>query len=67
LEAIHNKEGFSYLRVRKAQGNEEWVALVGATPKVGQDVVIEEQAVLTDFHSKSLNRVFGKIIFGAIK
>jgi hypothetical protein len=65
LEAI-DKDNFSYLRIATSTG-EIWAAIVGQHPPVGQMVTIEEQAVMTDFESKSLGRTFSKITFGVIK
>jgi len=63
-EAIY-KEGFAYVRL-DANSESIWVAVVNQKPVVGDQIAVQEQAVLTDFHSKSLDRTFPKIIFGAI-
>lgn len=63
-EAIY-KEGFAYVRL-DANKESIWVAVVNQKPVVGDQITVQEQAVLTDFHSKSLDRTFPKIIFGAI-
>ncbi len=65
LEVI-KKEGFSYLHIQTLQGEKEWVAILESNAVVGNNVLIEEQVVLTDFHSKSINRTFPKIIFGVL-
>lgn len=57
------KSGYSYVRITKADGGEAWLALVEDQPKVGEKIRYQEQAVLTDFHSKSLDRKFDQIIF----
>ena len=65
LEVI-KKEGFSYLQIQTATGEKEWIAILASSEAVGNSVRIEEQVVLTDFHSKSINRTFPKIIFGVL-
>lgn len=65
LEVI-KKEGFSYLQVETPTGEKEWIAILASNAAVGNSVRIEEQVVLTDFHSKSINRTFPKIIFGVL-
>jgi hypothetical protein len=65
LEVI-SKESFSYLRVQPDNAPEEWFAVLNSKAAPGQTISIEEQAVLTDFHSKSLDRTFAKIIFGSV-
>lgn len=58
---IIKRDQFVYVRL-----DQNWFALVGASLQVGQKVKIEEQAVFEDFHSKTLGRVFSKIIFGKL-
>jgi hypothetical protein len=64
IEAIY-KEGFAYILL-KTDAETTWVAVVKQKPAVGDKVAVQEQAVLKDFHSKSLDRTFDKIIFGAL-
>jgi hypothetical protein len=64
VEAIY-KEGFAYIRL-ETPSETSWVAIVKQKPVVGDVIAVQEQAVLTDFHSKSLDKTFPKIIFGAI-
>lgn len=59
-------EGFSYLRLVTPNQEEKWVALLKNKSKVGDSIRVEEQAVLTDFHSKSLNRTFPTLVFGVV-
>lgn len=66
ISEVINKEGFSYIHVKTANDQMEWVAILDSKVKAGDEVSIEEQAILTDFHSKSLNRTFAKITFGTI-
>jgi hypothetical protein len=65
VEAIY-KEGFAYVRLEMGAEASTWVAIVNQKPAVGESISVQEQAVLTDFHSKSLDRTFTKIIFGSI-
>lgn len=65
VEAIY-KEGFAYVRLEGSADSSTWIAIVNQKPTVGQTISVQEQAVLTDFHSKSLDRTFEKIIFGSI-
>ncbi len=58
---VIRKDQFSYVRV-----GEDWYALVAADVRPGQRVKIEEQAIFNDFESKTLHRVFKKIIFGVL-
>ena len=58
IHEVITRDQFSYVR-----SGDKWFALVGVSLKVGQKIKIEEQAVFEDFHSKTLNRVFKKIIF----
>ncbi len=66
VEEVILRESFSYVRLKVSEDREEWVALVHSNVKVGDTIKVEEQAVLTDFQSKSLNRTFAKIIFGTV-
>lgn len=65
VEAIY-KEGFAYVRLEMNGDSSTWVAIVNQKPNVGESISVQEQAVLSDFHSKSLDRTFAKIIFGSI-
>lgn len=61
VDEIIERDQFIYVRL-----DQLWFALVGAKLKIGQRVTVEEQAVFEDFHSKTLGRVFPKIIFGKL-
>jgi hypothetical protein len=68
IETIEQKTGVSYVRLRLSDGGSEiWVALVGAQTTRGQHILVEEQATMNNFHSKSLNRNFDRLIFGELK
>lgn len=66
VEAI-DKDNFSYLRIQSSDGKDIWAAIVGTHPAIGQNIQLEEQTIMIDFKSKSLNRTFSKIIFGVLK
>src|SRR3989338_8110804 len=59
VDEVITRDQFSYVR-----SGDIWFALVGVSLHVGQKIKIEEQAVFEDFQSKTLNRIFKKIIFG---
>jgi hypothetical protein len=65
VEAVY-KEGFAYVRLDTGSNTSAWVAIVNQKPTIGQEISVQEQALLTDFHSKSLDRTFDKIVFGTI-
>ena len=65
VEAIY-KESFAYVRLEVGSNADTWVAIVNQKPTIGQVIKVQEQAVLKDFHSKSLDRTFDKITFGSI-
>jgi hypothetical protein len=58
---------YTYLKVKKADGKEQWAA-VNKYPglKAGDKVVIAESVTMTDFHSPSLNKTFDSIVFGMV-
>ncbi len=59
--------GYTYANV-KNNGVTGWVAFPPATVKVGQEASFTGCMLMTDFHSKSLNRTFPMIKFcGALK
>lgn len=61
IDEVINKDQFTYVRI-----GVDWFALVGVSVKKGDRVVIEEQAVFNEFHSKTLGRRFKKIVFGVL-
>lgn len=61
VSEVVQKDQFDYVRV-----DQTWFALVGTSLKVGQKVTIEAQVAFDNFHSKTLNRTFPKIIFGKL-
>lgn len=58
---------YTYMKIKKDDGKEEWAATTRTAVKVGDRVVISESLVMHDFQSKSLGRTFPRIIFGTRK
>ncbi len=63
LEKIDTQE-YSYLKVKSAEAGELWAAVLKTPSKVGTEVRIQENVTMADFHSKSLNRTFKKLVMG---
>jgi hypothetical protein len=61
VSEVIEKDQFDYIRI-----DQTWFALVGTSLKAGQKVKIEAQVAFDNFHSKTLNRTFPKIIFGKL-
>lgn len=61
VNEVIKRDQFMYVRL-----GSNWFALIGVSVKKGQKIKIEEQAVFNNFHSKTLNRTFPKIIFGKL-
>jgi hypothetical protein len=57
--------GYTYLKLATA-GGERWAAIRQTPVKRGSTVTVAVQMVAQDFESKTLNRKFDHIIFGAI-
>ena len=54
--------GYTYVRVLEGKDS-SWVALPQQAVKVGAEVSYAKGLVMTDFHSKTLNRTFKKLVF----
>jgi hypothetical protein len=54
--------GYTYVRVQEGKDS-TWVAVPQQAVKVGSDVSYARGLVMTDFHSKTLNRTFKTLIF----
>ena len=63
LESIDGA-GYTYLRLESA-GKEYWVAGTSVKVKTGDMVSYDENVVMHDFFSKSMNKTFNKIIFAS--
>ncbi len=64
LEVL-NVEDYAYLRLKTDKG-ETWAAVAKAPVAKGAKVEIENVSVMTNFHSKQLNRTFPSILFGSL-
>jgi hypothetical protein len=62
---IQNVEGYSYLRLKTAQG-ETWAAVPTTDLKKGAKVTIDNPMVMKDFKSKALKKTFSKVVFGTL-
>ena len=60
-----NGGGYTYLRVATSAGD-RWAAVREMKIAKGDSVTVDAQMVMENFESKSLNRTFDKIAFGAI-
>ena len=60
-----NVEGYTYLRLKTAQG-EAWAAVPTTTVKKGAQVTIGNPVVMQNFESKTLKKTFDKIVFGQV-
>ncbi len=62
---VQNVEGYSYLRLKTAQGD-TWAAVPTAKVKKGDKVTVAEPMVMNNFESKALKRKFDKVLFGTL-
>lgn len=62
---VQNVEGYSYLRLKTAQGD-TWAAVPTAKVKKGDKVTIADPMVMNNFESKALKRKFDKVVFGTL-
>ncbi len=55
---------FTYIEVERKGGNgaREWIAAPKMALKVGSTIRYEEGSVMTDFHSKLLQRTFARVM-----
>lgn len=57
-----NSGGYTYIQVDE-KGQKLWVAVMETKVKVGEVVEFPDSPPMINFHSKTLNRTFDKIIF----
>lgn len=63
LEAL-NSGGYTYIKVQ--EGSESyWIAMTQRPVTKGATIAYNEQGWMQDFHSKTLNRTFDKILFAS--
>lgn len=56
---------YTYMRVQTA-GGEQWVAVTKTPIAKGDVVTVSQNLVMENFHSKSLNRTFPKLVMGML-
>ena len=61
-----NSAGYTYLRVQTANAGDVWAAVMETSVAVGATVSMTESLTMHDFHAKSLNRTFDKIVFATL-
>lgn len=64
LETI-DAGGYTYVRMETGAG-EQWAAVRETKLTIGQNVVIDAEMTMEKFESKTLNRTFDSIVFGAL-
>jgi hypothetical protein len=55
---------YTYLRIRTKNSGDVWAATLPMKLQKGANVVIADPMLMTNFHSKALNRTFDEIVFG---
>jgi hypothetical protein len=58
-----NAGGYTYLRIEAAGSEPVWVAAIEMPLEVGDEVVVEGGHEMRDFHSRTLDRTFDRIVF----
>jgi hypothetical protein len=56
--------GYTYIEVEE-KGQKLWVAVIQVKVKVGDEVEFPDSPPMENFHSKTLNRTFDRIIFSS--
>ena len=56
--------GYTYMRVQVG-GAEEWVAVSTMPVNLGDTITVNQQMVMENFPSKSLNRTFDRLVMGS--
>ncbi|MEN4052929.1 MULTISPECIES: GW dipeptide domain-containing protein [Sulfurimonas] len=59
-----NSGGYTYIKVQDGNQN-YWIAMTQRSVKTGDTIKYTEQGWMKNFHSKTLNRTFDKILFAA--
>jgi hypothetical protein len=59
-----NSGGYTYIKVQD-KNQKYWIAMTQRAIKAGDTVKYSEQGWMQNFHSKTLNRTFDKILFAA--
>jgi len=58
-----NAGGYTYLRIEPSGGEPVWVAAIEMQVEVGDEVIVEGGHEMRDFHSRTLDRSFDRIVF----
>ena len=64
---VFTASNYTYLKVTDKADKMHWAAVLNLDVKKGDNVEINQQMVMDNFQSKTLNRTFDKIIFGTAK
>jgi hypothetical protein len=67
VQEVIDGGSYTYLRIRTRNSGDVWAATMPMKLQKGASVVIADPMVMTDFHSKALNRTFDEIVFGTAK
>ena len=62
-----NAASYTYVKFKDDKDKEQWAAILKVDLKQGQKIEVNQQMVMDNFQSKSLNRTFDRIIFGTAK
>jgi len=64
VQEVIDGGSYTYLRIRTKDSGDVWAATLPTKLQKGASVVIADAMLMTDFHSKALNRTFDEIVFG---
>jgi hypothetical protein len=67
VQEVIDGGSYTYLRIRTKNSGDVWAATMPMKLQKGASVVIADPMVMTDFHSKALNRTFDEIVFGTAR
>jgi len=63
LESM-NSAGYTYMKVQE-NTKSYWIAMTQRDVSVGEDISFQEESLMKNFHSKTLNRNFESILFAS--
>jgi translation initiation factor IF-1 len=66
VQEVIDGGSYTYLRVKTSSGD-VWVATLPMKLQKGASIVMDDAMLMTDFHSKALNRTFKEIVFGTAR
>jgi ribosomal protein L12E/L44/L45/RPP1/RPP2 len=64
VQEVIDGGSYTYLRIRTKNSGDVWAATMPTKLQKGANVVIADPMLMTNFHSKALNRTFDEIVFG---